>query len=98
MSEKTLNLRRVAKDMLLSVCALSVLLALLIGFDSRVREEVTRRMDSAQASVEIAAAQSHGRRLITLVVEVVREQSRQHGPMMIFLVVATVLTVFMLRV
>jgi hypothetical protein len=97
-AEKTVNLRRVLSDMLLSACALSVLLALLVGFDSRVREEVTRRMDSAQASVELAAAQSHARRLTAVVVEVAKEQSQQHAPLMIFLVVATVLTLFMVRI
>jgi hypothetical protein len=84
--------------MLMSVCALAVLLTLLVGFDSRVREEVTRRMDAAQASVEIAAAESHSRHLASLVVEVAKEQGQQHGPLVIFLAVATMLTVFMVRI
>lgn len=82
----------------MSVCALSILLTLLVVLDPRVRQEVTQRMNATQASVEIAAAQSRSHRLAALVVEVASEQTRQHGPFVIFLAVATMLTVFMVRI
>jgi hypothetical protein len=92
------NLRRTLGDLLLSVCALIVIGSVLIAFDSRVREQVTLRMTSAtQASSDVAAAESHAKRLGTMIAVVAKEQVQQHAPMTIFLVVATVLTVFMLR-
>lgn len=97
MAERPHNLRRTLGDLLLSVCALIVIASVLIGFDSRVREQVTLRMTSAQASNDVAAAESHVRRLGTMIAVVAKEQVQQHAPMTIFLVVATVLTVFMLR-
>jgi hypothetical protein len=96
-AERPHNLRRTLGDLLLSVCALIVIASVLIAFDSRVREQVTLRMTSAQASSDVAAAESHAKRLTAMIAVVAKEQVQQHAPMTIFLVVATVLTVFMLR-
>jgi hypothetical protein len=62
-----------------------------------VREEVSMTMDGARASTQIAATTGQARRLARVVVGVVKEQSDEHRPLMIMLVVGTVLTVVMFR-
>src|SRR5262245_8581702 len=91
------DLRRTLYDMSLSVCALTVLLATLVAFDPRVREQVWLTKSGIHASAEMAAAgiQAHG--LGTTLVSAAKYQSRQHAPLMIFVFVASVLTLFMLR-
>jgi hypothetical protein len=96
-AERAWDLRRTLNDLLLSVCALIVLAGALFALDGRVREQVTLRMTTAQASTDVAATESHVRRLSAMIAAVAKEQVQQHAPMTIFLVVATVLTVFMLR-
>jgi hypothetical protein len=89
--------RRLLGDALLSACALAILLVGLIVMDGRVREEVSMTMDGARASTQIAATTGQARRLARVVVGVVKEQSDEHRPLMIMLVVGTVLTVVMFR-
>ena len=90
-------MRRRVNDALLSVCALVLLLVGLVAMDARVREEVTTSMDGARASTQIAATTGQARRLANVVVNVIKDQSEQHRPLMIMLVVGTVLTVVMFR-
>jgi hypothetical protein len=84
-------------DLLISVCSLAVLVGLLAVFDGRVREEVTARMDGARATGEVAAATNQARRYVTSAYGVVKDQSEQHRPLAIMLVVGTVLTVVLFR-
>jgi hypothetical protein len=95
--EKAPPFRRVLSDLLISVCSLAVLVALLAAFDGRIREEVTTRMDGARASGEVAAATSQVRRYATSVIGVVKDQSEQHRPLAVMLVVGTLLTVVLFR-
>jgi hypothetical protein len=94
---KTWDKRRAVGDFLMSLCALAIVLGTLVAFDARVRDQVMLRVNGAQASTDIAVAQSQARHLAALIVSVAREQADQHAPLMIFVVVATGLTLFMLR-
>lgn len=65
--------------------------------DGRVREEVGMTMNGARASTELAATSSQARRLANVVAGVIKDQSEQHRPLMIMVIVGTVLTVVMFR-
>ena len=91
-------MRRVLGDVVLSACALSVLLVLLMAFDSQVRDQVRSRFEApARASADVLAAGAQARTLADVLIESVKVQSRQHGPLMVMVVAGTVLTLFMLR-
>lgn len=89
--------RRVFRDFVLSTGALVMLLGALVVFDPRVREEVSVRMNSARASTEIVSAGYRARTLSGVLVVALKDQYQQHAPLMIFVVAATVLTLFMVR-
>ena len=91
-------MRRVMSDFLLSACALSVLLVALMAFDGRVRDEVRMRLDApARASSDLAVVTGQARNLAGVLIESAKEQSRNHGPLMIMVLAGTVLTLFMVR-
>jgi hypothetical protein len=90
-------MRRVFSDFLLSACAFAVVLAVIVAFDGRVREQVTMTMSGARASTELVAAQSQSHRLAAVVYAAAKDQVEEHTPLVIFLVVASMLTVFMVR-
>lgn len=91
-------MRRAISDVLLSASALAILLAILMAFDGRVREQVRLRLERpARASSDIVAVGTQAGELVDVLVESVKVQSRQHGPLMVLVVAGTVLTVFMLR-
>lgn len=91
-------MRRVMSDMLLSACALSVLLVMLVAFDGRFRDEVRLRLNTpARASADIAAVGGQARNLLTVFVESAKVQSEQHGPLLVVVVAGVVLTLFMVR-
>jgi hypothetical protein len=90
--------RRILGDVLLSACALGVLLVLLMAFDSRVRDEVRQRLNSpARATADVAAVGGQARSVLSVLVQSAKVQSRQHGPLMLMVVAGSVLTLFMLR-
>lgn len=91
-------MRRAVSDLLLSACALSVLLLILVAFDGRVRDAVRLRFDGGtRASADIVAVGTQARDLADVLIESVKVQSRQHGPLMIMVMAGTVLTLFMFR-
>jgi hypothetical protein len=79
----------------MTVGTLLVLLMVLVAVDDRVRDALSMRV--SRPSVEIAAAGQHARDLTGVIVEVARDQSLAHAPLLIFALAATVLTLFMLR-
>lgn len=90
--------RRGVSDLLLSACALGVLLVVLMAMDGRVREQVQLRLERpGRASTDIATVSGQARDLVGVMVDSIKVQSRQHGPLMIMVVAGTVLTIFMLR-
>ncbi len=91
-------MRRALGDVLLSACALSSLVILLMAFDGRVREQVRLRLDGpARASSDVVAVGTQLRDLGSVLVESAKLQSQQHGPLMVLVLAGTVLTIFMLR-
>src|SRR5262245_42404168 len=97
MAERVPRMRRATSDFVLSACALVVLVGALAAFDPRVKSEISLRMNGARASTELVAAGYKAQSLGALVVQAVKAQAEQNAPMMIFVVAATVLTIFMVR-
>ena len=90
-------MRRVMNDAMLSAGALLMLATLLVAVDSRVREQVMMRVSGGHAGADIAVAEHQVRDLLSVVAAVVNDAVRLHTTLTLFVVVATVLTVFMLR-
>ncbi len=89
-------MRRVMNDAMLSAGALLALVTALIAVDSRVREQVMRiGSGSSDAGVTMVAGQV--RELASLAFDVANDAVKLHPTLAIFVIVATVLTVFMLR-
>ena len=89
-------MRRAFREALMSAGTVVILLLVLIAFDDRVRDHLSRRV-VARPSVELASA---GRQLgdfTTVIVGVARDQSLGHAPLLIFTLAAAVLVLFMLR-
>jgi hypothetical protein len=80
----------------MSVGTVALLMMILIAYDSRVRDLVSRRV-VANPSLEAVSAGHRINDALTFVASVVRSQSTLHGPLLIFTVAAAVLTIFMLR-
>jgi hypothetical protein len=94
---RTLRLRRWLTDALLTAGALMLVLTVLIGFDSRVREQVNDQIHGRRAATEIVDAGNGIRELVTTVIQVARDQSEEHASLMILALAASVLVLFMLR-
>ena len=91
-------MRRVLNDAMLSAGALLALLTLIVAVDSRVREQILLRINGGHAAAaDVAAAETQLRDLAAVIADVVNDAVRLHSTLTIFVVVATVLTVFMLR-
>ena len=97
MEHETGRRRRVVGDTLISMGALAALLTTLVLIDGRVREQVSRRIGGGHASTDLVDAGSRVRDLASVVMDAARDQSIEHAPMFIFVLVATVLVLFMLR-
>ncbi len=73
-----------------------ILLLVLIAFDDRVRDHVSRRV-VAHPSVELASVGRQVRDFTAVVADAARNQSLGHAPLLIFTLAAAVLVLFMLR-
>ena len=80
----------------MSVMTVALLAMILIAYDSRVRDLVSRRV-IANPSMELTSAGHRVTDVMTFVAGVVRSQSLLHSPLLIFTLAAAVLTIFMLR-
>jgi hypothetical protein len=89
-------LRRAINDGLISCAAVALLVLTLVAMDGRVREQVSMRFSTREA-VAFTQAGGQMRDLASVVYDVVRDQSSTHGPLLIFVVAATLLVVFMVR-
>ena len=89
--------KRAVGDALISVGALGVLIAMLAAFDPRVREQISLRVSAGQPAAQVANAEATVRNLASVVFTAAREQSIEHAPLVIFVLLATVLFLFMLR-
>ncbi|HZT77244.1 MAG TPA: hypothetical protein VFA27_11340 [Vicinamibacterales bacterium] len=90
-------MRRVFNDAMVSVGALLALLMLLVAIDGRVREQVMLRVSGGYATGDVAAAEHQMRDLANVMIDAIHDAVRLHTTLTIFVVVATVLTVFMVR-
>jgi hypothetical protein len=89
-------MQRVIKDGLISCGAVLLLVTMLLAMDGRVRERVSLRFAARNAG-ELKSAGIQVRDLASVAYDVVRDQSSQHGPLVILVVAGTVLVVFMVR-
>jgi hypothetical protein len=88
---------RVAKDAMISVGALTLLLVALVSVDSRLREYARDVLTTPPSQGEIARIGQHVENVSTVVYKAARDKSIEHSAMVIFGVAASVLLVFMLR-
>ncbi|HZP48370.1 MAG TPA: hypothetical protein VFB07_07550 [Vicinamibacterales bacterium] len=89
-------MRRVVNDAMLSAGALVALGTLLVALDSRVREHVMR-VGSGGGAADLSALAGQVRELASVTVGVVDDAVWMHPALALFVVAATVLTVFMVR-
>ena len=89
--------KRAVSEALISVGSLCVLIAMLATFDERVRQEISMRVGPGQPAMQMANAGATIRSLASIVFVAAREQSIEHAPLVIFVLLATVLFLFMLR-
>ena len=91
------RIKRAFSDAAISIGALTVLLALLISVDQRVREQVTLRLNTDTAQSEVNNVAGQARDVAMVLFDAARDQTIAHAPMMIFVFAASVLVIFMLR-
>ena len=89
-------MRRAINHTLISGAALAIVIAGLVLFDPRVRRSFAD-LASDTPSAELAQVSSGAYELGTTVVTALLDQSLANGPLMIFVVIATVLMLFMVR-
>ena len=89
-------MRRLLNDAFVSAGAIGVLLMLLVAFDRRVRDQVVLRV-AGHPTASAVAAGNEVRDVASIVMDVVNDAVRLHTTLAIFVVIATVLTVFMVR-
>ena len=90
-------MRRAFNDAMVSAGAVGALLALLVAVDSRVREQVMAGLHGGRATPAMVDAGSRLHDLAAVVLDVVSEAFRLHTALALFVLIATVLTVFMVR-
>lgn len=88
--------RRTLDHTLLSAGALALVVTVLVGFDDRVRRALADLVDDRRTS-ELAHIGAGAYDLGAVLLTAVAEQSIANAPLMIFVVIATVLTLFMVR-
>ena len=89
-------MRRAFREALMSAGTVVILLLILIAFDGRVRDRVSRRA-IGHPTAELASA---GRQLgdfTSVIVMVARDQSLGHVQLLVFTLASAVLVLFMLR-
>ena len=91
------RIRRAMNDALISITALTVLLALLAAVNGRVRHEVSSRLNAARAQTEVAEVAANVHSVADDLFDAARDQTIEHAPLAIFVIAACVLTIFMLR-
>jgi hypothetical protein len=89
--------RQLFKDALVSAGALVIVVIALTAIDGRVRAQVGAAVSGAASPQAVAGAGGKVRYLAGVVTSAAREQSINHAPMVIFVVAATVLVTFTLR-
>ena len=89
-------MQRAVNHTLISGAALAIVIAALVLFDVRVRRAFADLAADAPSS-ELAHVGSEVHELGTIMLTAVHEQSIANAPLMMFVVIATVLMLFMVR-
>jgi hypothetical protein len=89
--------KRAIGDAVMSVGALCALIALLISFNPSLRDEVSMRIAAGRPGVQAANLESTVRNVASVLFVAARDQSIEHAPLVIFVLLAIVLFLFMLR-
>jgi hypothetical protein len=89
-------MRRAFREALMSAGTVVILLLVLIAFDDRVRDHVSRRL-VAHPGVELASWGHQARDFANVLVRAAHSQSLGHAPLLLFTLAAAVLVLFMLR-
>jgi hypothetical protein len=84
------------REALMSAGTVVVLLLILIAFDDRVRDQISRPV-AAHRSTELASAGQQLRDLTSVIGTAARDQSINHAPLLLFSLAAVVLVLFMVR-
>jgi hypothetical protein len=87
--------KRAIGDVMMSVGTLAVLIAILTAYDDRMREQVMRVQ--GDPSAHMASAGATIRSISAVVFTAAKNQSIEHAPLVIFVLLATILLLFMLR-
>lgn len=88
--------RPFVSDAFASLFALVILLIALVAIDDRVREQIVDRIH-AGPTAQITDLGGRLGDVAAIVAAAARNQSIEHAPLVIFVVAATVLVLFMLR-
>jgi len=88
--------RPVVGDAVVSLSTLGVLVLALVAIDDRVREQIVLRIGRGPTA-QIADVGSRIGDVAMIVAVAARDQSIEHAPLMIFVLAASVLVLFMLR-
>ena len=88
-------MRRAFGETAMSIGAMGIVLLALVSIDPQVREQISLRISRPSIPIAEAGQQMHS--LSTVVATAVRDQSIDHAPMLIFVLVAAVLVLFMTR-
>ena len=92
----TACMSRAFREVLMSAGTVIILLLVLVAYDERVREQVSRRV-VAHPSMELASAGRQVRTFTNVIASAARDQGLGHAPLLIFTLAAGVLVLFMLR-
>jgi len=93
-----LSIRRPIGDLLVSMGAVMLLLAILVAVDGRVREQVSLRVEGAAVRNQLRDAGVQLRGMASVILEVAHDQTVEHAPMMLLVLTGCVLVIFMVRV
>jgi hypothetical protein len=91
------RIRRPIGETLISVGALTLLLAVLVSVDDRVRQQVSLRFTAGAAQSQLRGAWAQVHDLAAVIIDAARYQSLEHAPMMVFVLSACILFFFMVR-
>jgi hypothetical protein len=89
--------KRAIVDGFISVGSLCALIAMLAAFNPEVREQISMRVSAGQPAAQLSNAEATVRSVASIVLISAREQSIEHAPLLIFVLMAIVLILFMLR-
>ena len=96
MTKRVRSVRRFLIDSFLTLGSVGLLLAVLVAFDGQVRDEASAMMNG-RATSGVTATTGRARKFVSVVATSVKQQSDEHRPLAIMLMVGTVLGLVMFR-